>query len=121
MMDLPTAEKIKHPVLALIAGLLIGLSFGAGVAWKASTTIDEAQFKVVDTVNKDLKRQIVELDASNRSKDEEMARLREQISVLSPQRREAESKHKSEIEKFIQRIDKEIDERKARLSRDAGG
>jgi hypothetical protein len=120
MMDIPTAEKIRHPALALIAGLLIGLSLGGGGAWTATTTIHDAQFKVFDAVNKDLQRQVVELETSNRAKDAEMVRLREQISVLSPQRREAESKRKAEIEKLIQRIDKEIDERKARLWRGRG-
>jgi hypothetical protein len=42
MKDLPTAENIKNSKLALIAGLLIGLSLGAGAAWTASTTIHDA-------------------------------------------------------------------------------
>jgi hypothetical protein len=46
-----------------------------------------------------------------------MDRLREQISALSPQRREAEAKSRTELEKLIQRIDKGIDSRKARLWR----
>jgi hypothetical protein len=121
MMDLPTAEKIKNSKLALIAGLLIGLSLGAGGAWTASTTIHEAQFRVLDAVNTDLQRQVAELETSSQAKDVEMARLREQLSRLSPQRREAESKRKAELEKFIQRIDKEIAERKAKLWRSAGG
>jgi hypothetical protein len=47
VMDLPSAENIKNSKLALITGLLIGLSLGAGAAWTASTTIHEAQFKAL--------------------------------------------------------------------------
>jgi hypothetical protein len=101
----------------LIAGLVIGLSLGAGGAWKASTTIDEAQFKVLDAINKDLKRQVAELVASGDAKDTEIARLREQISALSPQRRDAESKRKIELERFIQRIDKEIVQKREESNR----
>jgi hypothetical protein len=108
MIDLPTAEKISNPKLALLVGLLIGLGLGAGAAWTASTTVHDAQFKVLDAVNKDLKRQVAELETANQAKDTEMDRLREQLSELSPQRREAESKRRAELEKFIQRIDKEI-------------
>jgi hypothetical protein len=121
MMDLPTAEKIKNSKLALIAGLLIGLSLGAWGAWTASTTIHEAQFKVLDAVNKDLQRQVAELETSGQAKDAEMARLREQLSKLSPQRREAELKRRTELERFIQRVDKEIAERKAKLWRPGWG
>jgi predicted site-specific integrase-resolvase len=117
MIDLPTAEKIKHPALALIAGLLIGLTFGAGGAWTASTIINDAQFKVLAAVNDDLRRQVEELTTSSQAKEVEMGKLREKISALSPQRREAESKRRTELEKFIQRVDKEIDNQKIRLSR----
>jgi hypothetical protein len=117
VMDLPTAENIKNSKLALIAGLLIGLSLGAGGAWTASTTIHAAQFKVLGAVNEDLLRQVFELRESSQAKDAEMNRLREQISVLSPQRREAELKRRTELERLIQQIDKEISLRWAGLSR----
>jgi hypothetical protein len=111
VMDLPTAENIKNSKLALIAGLLIGLSLGAGGAWTASTTIHAAQFKVLGAVNEDLLRQVSELRESSQAKEAEMDRLREQISMVSPQRQEAESKRKIELERLIQRIDKEIHQR----------
>ena len=117
MIDLPTAEKINNSKVALIAGLLIGLTLGAGGAWTASTTIHEARFKVLDAVNEDLQRQVEELETANQAKDAEMARLREQLSLLAPQRREAESKRRRDLELFIQRLDKEIDSTKRRLSR----
>jgi hypothetical protein len=75
MLDIPTAENIKNSKLALIAGLLIGLSLGAGGTWTASTTIHEAQLKVLDAVNKDLQRQVVELETSSQVNEAEMARL----------------------------------------------
>jgi len=116
MMDLPTAENIKHPKLALIAGLLIGLSLGAGAAWTTSTNIHDAQFKVLDAVNRDLQRQVSELQESGQAKDDEMARLREQLNELSPQRQEAETKRQRELEAFIQRIDREIAQKKKELA-----
>jgi cell division protein FtsB len=67
------------------------LGLGAGGAWTASTTIYDAQFKVLSAVNADLQRQLSELRESSQAKDAEMDRLREQISALSPQRREAEA------------------------------
>jgi hypothetical protein len=54
VIDLPSAENIKNAKLTLIAGLLIGLGLGAGGAWMASTTIHDAQFKVLSAVNADL-------------------------------------------------------------------
>jgi hypothetical protein len=101
MIDLPTAEKINHPVLALIAGLLLGFGFGWGAAWKTITDVHDAQFK-------DLQRQVAEHKTFDQEKDAEVARLHEQLSLLSPQRREAESRRRAELEKYIQRIDKEI-------------
>jgi Spy/CpxP family protein refolding chaperone len=116
MMDLPTAENIKHPKLALIAGLLIGLSLGAGAAWTTSTNIHDAQFKVLDAVNRDLQRQVSELQESSQAKDDEMAHLREQLSEISPQRQEVEVKRRRELEAFIQRVDREITQKKKELA-----
>ena len=108
MMDPPHRRKHQNSKLALIAGLLIGLSLGAGAAWTASTTIHDAQFKVLDAVNKDLHRQVTALEADKTANEAEMTRLREQLSLLSPQRREVEPKRKTELERFIQRVDKEL-------------
>jgi hypothetical protein len=71
-----------------------------------------AQFKVLGAVNEDLQRQVTELETSSQVKDVETARLREQLSMLSPQRQEAESKRRIELEKFIQRVDQEIAQKK---------
>ena len=68
----------------MIAGLLIGLSLGAGAAWTASTTIHDAQFKVLDAVNKDLHRQVTALEADKTANEAEMTRLREQLSLPPP-------------------------------------
>jgi cell division protein FtsB len=113
MMDLPSAEKIKHPVLALIAGLLIGLGAGWGAAWKMITDIRDAEVK-------DLQRQVSDLQESNQAKDAELARIREQLSMLAPQRREADAKRRRDLEAFIRGIDKEIAERRAKLWRSGG-
>jgi hypothetical protein len=112
VMDLPTAENIKNPKLALIVGLLIGLSLGAGGAWTASTTIHAAQFKVLGTVNEDLLRQVSELRDSSQVKDAEITRLREQLSELSSERREVEIKRRRELEMFIRGLDQEIAQKK---------
>jgi hypothetical protein len=120
MIDLPTAEKINNSKVALIAGLLIGLTLGAGGAWTASTTIHEAQFKVLDAVNKDLQWQVAELETFSQAKDAEIARLHEQLTMLSPQRREAETKRRRDLELFIQRLDKEINWQKNILWRPLG-
>jgi hypothetical protein len=112
VMDLPTAENIKNSKLALIAGLLIGLSLGAGGAWTASTTIHAAQFKVLSAVNEDLQRQVSEFRDSSQAKDAEMSQLREQLSVLSPERREADTRRRRELETFIRSLDQEIAQKK---------
>jgi hypothetical protein len=70
---------------------------------------------VLDAVNKDLHRQVTALEADKTANEAEMTRLREQLSLLSPQRREVESKRKTELERFIQRVDKEL--REPRLKR----
>jgi hypothetical protein len=57
----------------------------------------------------------LQLEAAKTTNEAEMARLREQLSMLSPQRREAESKRMTELEKFIQRIDKEIAQKRDRF------
>jgi hypothetical protein len=106
--DLSFLEKFKYPPLAALCGLLVGLGFGGWLAWTALSAVHERE-------DNDLHRQVAALEAAKTTNEAEMARLREQLNSLSPQRREAEAKRRRELEVFIRGLDKEIDERWAKL------
>jgi hypothetical protein len=112
--DFSFLEKFRYPPLAALCGLLVGLGLGGWGAWTALSAVHERE------VN-DLHRHVAALDAAKTTNEAEMARLREQLSRLSPQRHEAETKRRRELEVFIQGVDREIADRKARLWRPSGG
>jgi hypothetical protein len=112
--DFSFLEKFRYPPLAALCGLLVGLGLGGWGSWTTLSAVHERE------VN-DLHRQVAALEAAKTTNEGEMARLREQLTMLSPQRREADAKRRRELERFIQGVDKEISERKVRLARMSGG
>jgi hypothetical protein len=112
--DFSFLEKFKYPSLAALCGLLVGLGLGGGYAWIALSAIHEREVK-------DLYRQVTAQEAAKTTGEAEVARLRKQLSMLAPQRREVEAKRRIELERFIQGLDKEITQRKQVLWRPLSG
>jgi hypothetical protein len=104
---LPMAEKLKSPVLACIGGLIMGIMLG----WGALHAIHQERFIGLETSKQNLEQRLSEAETTNTMKDAEIARLREQLGLVSP------ANSKKEIETLIRQLDMEIAQKKRELAR----